>query len=324
MKTLVNDTQKKTILSIVTGLALAIASPAFAQGVEVQAVAKKPAVKAAPAKPATADDRDLSQVAPPETPEAAAQPAQAAAEVHYVNSDPTIVKSFNPSSIAAGEFVTYAISFNNPNNRVAKLTAPYREKLPAGLVILGTATTTCGGNLTAQQGTTKIELKGGRILPFDTCEILVGVTSDRGGVIQSRVLRAELQTDRGNNGPGETVSLEVKAAEKKGIEVVKTLNPEVLEPNQFATLTIALTNPNATDLAAPYSDSLPEGVVILGSSSTTCKGNLTAKPGTSKVSLSGAKLKGFTSCQILLGVTAKSAAKKSAAAAAAPQKSANN
>ena len=80
MKTLVNDTQKKTILSIVTGLALAIASPAFALGVEVQAVAKKPAVKAAPAKPATADDRDLSQVAPPETPEAAAQPAQAAAE----------------------------------------------------------------------------------------------------------------------------------------------------------------------------------------------------------------------------------------------------
>lgn len=318
MKTLkLTHTQKKTLLTLVTGLALAGAGPVFAQGVEVQAVAKKPAAaKAAP----QVVERDLSQVAPPETPEAA---KTADAQVQYVNQEPAIVKSFNPSAIAAGEFVTYAISFSNPNNQVAKLTAPYREKLPAGLVILGTATTTCGGALTAQPGTTRIELKGGRILPFDTCEILLGVTSDRGGVVQSRVLRAELQTDRGSNGPGETVTLEVKAAQKKEVEIVKTLNPEVLEPNQFATLTIALTNPNATDIAVPFSDSLPEGVVILGSSSTTCKGALTAKPGSSKVSLSGAKLKGFTSCQILLGVTAKPASKK-AAAAAPPQKSANN
>ena len=37
MKTFVNTTQKKTILAIVTGLALAMGSSAYAQGVEVKA-----------------------------------------------------------------------------------------------------------------------------------------------------------------------------------------------------------------------------------------------------------------------------------------------
>ncbi len=99
--------------------------------------------------------------------------------------DLRISKSLNPPTVKPDVFTTLTITLNNPNNAVARLSSPYTGSLPAGLVILGAASTTCGGSLVAKSGTDTVVLKQARIPAYGSCAILVGVTlspQDLGGV----------------------------------------------------------------------------------------------------------------------------------------------
>lgn len=112
---------------------------------------------------------------------------------------PKITKSFNPVSIAANEFVTMAIGFINPNSQAARFTAPFSESLPTGMIILGSASTSCGGKLKAAPGSSKFTLEGAKIPAYSACHILVGVTATKAGSFESKTEVSALQTDRGNN-----------------------------------------------------------------------------------------------------------------------------
>lgn len=219
---------------------------------------------------------------------------------------PKISKSFNPSTISTNEFATLNIGFLNPNYEDARILAPFVEKLPHGMFILGSASTSCGGKLTAEIGSSKITLADGIIPAYSACQILVGVTSSKVGSFESKTEVSALQTDKGSNIFTSDATLTVSLPVPMDLRIRKSFNPSIIKPNEFTTLSIALTNPNneGANLDAPLSEYLPEGMVILGSSSTTCIGKLTAQPGTSKIVLADAKIPANSFCEILLGVTA--------------------
>lgn len=112
---------------------------------------------------------------------------------------PKITKSFNPDSIVANEFVTMSIGFINPNSQLAVFVAPFSERLPNGMVILGSASTSCGGTLRAEPGGSEITLVGAKIPAYGACHILAGITATRTGSFESKTEVSALQTDKGNN-----------------------------------------------------------------------------------------------------------------------------
>ena len=122
---------------------------------------------------------------------------------------PKITKSFNPESIVANEFVTMAIGFINPNSQAARFTAPFTEILPTGMIILGSASTSCGGALKAEPGSSKFTLKDARIPAYSACHILLGVTATTAGSFESKTEASALQTDRGNNSRSSDAILQV-------------------------------------------------------------------------------------------------------------------
>lgn len=219
---------------------------------------------------------------------------------------PKITKSFNPASITANDFVTLSIAFSNPNSDVATFTAPFTERLPTGMVIIGTASTSCGGTLIAEPGNSKLTLADAKIPAYGACAILLGVTASRPGSFDSKTPVAALQTDNGNNSATSDATLTVTKPVPMDLRIRKSFNPTSIKLNEYTTLSIALSNPNkeVARLAVPFSDYLPDGMIILGSASTTCDGELTAKLGASKIILADAKIPAYGACEILLGVTA--------------------
>ncbi len=122
---------------------------------------------------------------------------------------PKITKTFNPELIGANEFVTMAIGFINPNSQAARFTAPFSEILPTGMIILGSASTSCGGTLTAEKGSSIVTLKDAKIPAYSSCHILLGVTATTAGSFESKTEASALQTDRGNNSRSSDAILQV-------------------------------------------------------------------------------------------------------------------
>jgi hypothetical protein len=121
-----------------------------------------------------------------------------------------VTKSFNPNSIKANQFSTLSISFINNNSDPANLTAPFNEKLPTGMYIIGSASSDCGGTLVATPGGDRISLTNAKIPAFSSCQILLGVSSAQTGVFQSKTLASALQTDKGSNSASNEITLTVR------------------------------------------------------------------------------------------------------------------
>ena len=86
-------------------------------------------------------------------------------------------------------------------------------------------------------------------------------------------------------------------------------SPATINAGGTSTLTITLTNPNssAASLTAPFTDTLPSGVVVSGGGSTTCGGVLTATAGSSTVTLTGGTIPANDgSCALTVDVVAAS------------------
>ncbi len=112
---------------------------------------------------------------------------------------PKITKAFNPDSIVINEFVTMTIGFLNPNSQAARFTAPFSESLPTGVIILGSASNSCGGKLKAEPGSSKFTLENAKIPAYGGCNILLGITAAKAGRYESKTEVSALQTDRGKN-----------------------------------------------------------------------------------------------------------------------------
>jgi uncharacterized repeat protein (TIGR01451 family) len=84
----------------------------------------------------------------------------------------------------------------------------------------------------------------------------------------------------------------------------KAFSPATIAAGGTSTLTVTLSNASGTPatLTAPFTDTLPSGVVTAGSGSTTCGGTVTT--GTSTVTLTGGAVPANGSCTLSVPVTA--------------------
>lgn len=116
-----------------------------------------------------------------------------------VPTPPTLTKKFHPNKIQKGETSTLTLTLKNPSSVISNLTAPLIDNFPLGLLISGSSSTTCGGALTAQAGSSKLILTGGVIPAKGSCEIKVKVTGKEKGCFKNVLDVGALQTSTGSN-----------------------------------------------------------------------------------------------------------------------------
>lgn len=95
----------------------------------------------------------------------------------------TVSKSFDPASIGYGESSSLTITLANTSTELAATGVAFDDIFPAGMVIAAGATinNTCGGTVTAVEGTGGVELSGGALSASATCQVTVTVTAVQSG-----------------------------------------------------------------------------------------------------------------------------------------------
>ncbi len=110
-----------------------------------------------------------------------------------------LIKAFTPATIDLGQVSELTITLDNPATTAAKLTAPLTDKLPAGLLVAGIGSTTCGGAVTAASGGSTVTLTGGSIPAAASCKVTVNVTAKNPGCYYNTLPTGALQTSNGSN-----------------------------------------------------------------------------------------------------------------------------
>ena len=201
-------------------------------------------------------------------------------------------KAFSPAIIAVGGTSTLTIRITAPAD--SSLTNfSISDALPAGVQVAAAPAVSknsyCqGGTFAPAVGATLITYTGGTIPAGRECRLYVNVTSSSTGVFTNtispaNISNAENRTVGGNFSANLTVS---------GIAVSKSFSPDSVNVNGISTLTIVLTNTNASQLEdVSLSDTLPSAIQIAAdpNESTTCPGGaVTSEAGEQTISLSSA------------------------------------
>ena len=232
--------------------------------------------------------------------------ASATLSVTVVPIAPKLSKSFFPNTIKEGGVSTLTIVLSNPNSTVANLTAPFVDTFPAGLLVYGNASTTCGGTLTAIPGSSQVTLTGGSIPANGSCRVNVSVTENNFlGTVTNTLPVGALHTSNGNNTVAVSAKLTFSITGISAPRLAKYFTPNTIKEGGVSTLTIVLSNPNSTvaHLTAPFVDTFPAGLLVYGNANTTCGGTLTAIPGSSQVTLTGGSIPANGSCRVNVNVT---------------------
>ena len=228
---------------------------------------------------------------------------------------PTLGKSFSPTTIAVGGVSTLVLTLSNSNPVIDTITAPLTDHLPAGMTVDGAASTTCDGIVDALQGSTVVTLTGGFIPAKGSCTVSVKVTPDCECSYYNSVGVGALKTDNGSNAAAAVATLTVTKAPAPGgtPTVSKFFYPDEIKPGATTTLTITLTNTDAkaATLTAPFTDTLPSGMVVYGVPSTvpdnTCGGTLTATKGSTDITLTDGQIPANGTCRITVFVSVEKA-----------------
>jgi hypothetical protein len=218
---------------------------------------------------------------------------------------PTVNKSFSPASITAGGTSTLTLTLSNPNVTAATLTAPLTDTLPIGVTVAGAASTTCGGTVTAALSGSTVTLTGGSIPADGSCTVTVNVAALTAGSYFNSLAAGALQTSNGNSTAPAIATLAVTPVPTVPPTLSKSFNPTSIVDGGSSILTITLDNPNAkaATLTAPLVDTLPSGMEVSGTPSTTCGGTVTAASGGSTVTLTGGSIPANGSCKVTVSVT---------------------
>lgn len=190
---------------------------------------------------------------------------------------PAIAKSFATSPIAAGASSVLTLTLSNPTN-AAMTAAAFTDTYPSGMTNAAapTASTTCGGTVTAAANGGSVALAGGTIPANGTCTVTVTVTASSTGV--NTVAVGGLTVNGGaSNGTPASATLVVYDRP----DVVKAFSPAVILPGGSAQLSITLTNNNSVDASGVgFIDTFPSGMVVAAtpSASSSC-GTLQGRTG---------------------------------------------
>ena len=138
----------------------------------------------------------------------------------------------------------------------------------------------------------------GNIFALTSITLITGATADGRLLAQNGTVTLDTNT------------VSITACGAAGTPIPPTVNkafsPVTINAGAASTLTITLNNANTTaaSLSAPLIDTLPSGLLVSGSGSTTCGGTLTAIAGSSTVTLTGGSIPVNGSCTLTLDVAA--------------------
>jgi hypothetical protein len=158
-----------------------------------------------------------------------------------------------------------------------------------------------------------VTLPAGRTIPANgSCTLTVDVTAAVGGAYINTLPAGALVTSNGNNpAPAVATLTVIPPAGVIPPTLGKAFGPSTIHAGGVSTLTITLSNPNASvaTLTAPLTDTLPSGVVIAATPNvgTTCGGvgAPVAVAGGSTVTLpAGRSIPANGSCTLTVSVTA--------------------
>ena len=214
---------------------------------------------------------------------------------------PGVTKSFSPSTIVVGMASQMTIGFSNAN-AVAVTGAAFTDTYPAGLanVISGTvlASNTCGGLVTAANGTTSLAFIGGTIPPGG-CAILVNVTATATGTLTNNTGIVTFTNAADSAGASGSLTAIAPAT------LAKAFSPAMVGANQPSTLTFNITNSsgNPAQTGLGFTDTFPSGMTVASAPATPqCGGTISFT--TNSITLSGGSLAaGVSSCTVSVGLT---------------------
>ncbi|MBC7945306.1 MAG: DUF11 domain-containing protein [Burkholderiales bacterium] len=220
-----------------------------------------------------------------------------------ITRNPVIDKSFSASPIAVNGVSALTLTITNPNPDQVLTGVAVSDTYPAGLVNTGTPspTTTCSG-ATITGGVANgnsIGITGGSIPVSGSCTITVDVTSASNASYPNTI--GAVTSTNGGTGNTASATLVVHAPPT----VAKSFNPNPVNSNTSALLTITLTNPNTTAMtAAAFTDTYPAGLInsTPSGAATTCGGSATAAAGGGSVALSGGTIPASGSCTVTVNV----------------------
>ncbi|MCC7217075.1 MAG: DUF11 domain-containing protein [Burkholderiales bacterium] len=191
----------------------------------------------------------------------------ASAPITVTGSGPTLTKTIQPATIAAGGTATLTLTLGNPGATPLTLTAAFTDTMPAGVTTTSGNTGTCTGvTVTA----TTITMAAGSTIPPGGCTIVVTITSSTPGTVTNTT--GPLQTGGGAAPPasapitvtGTTVDL-----------AIAKQNTGPFAPGQVgAQYAIVVTNVGTVPTSGPVTvtDTLPPGLTAtaIGGVGWTC------------------------------------------------------
>jgi uncharacterized repeat protein (TIGR01451 family) len=225
----------------------------------------------------------------------------AATAILAVNS-PTVAKSFSPATIVTGGTSTLTITLTNAN-AIAFTGAAFTDVYPANLLNTatpGAATTCTGGTVTAADNGTSLALSGGTIPANGSCTVTVAVTSAVAGSYLNNT--GSVTTANSGAGTAATATLTVLAVPT----VAKSFSPATIGTGGSSTLTVTLSNSNATAITgAAFTDTYPSNLLNAATPAltNTCVGTATAAANGSSLALSGGTIPASGSCTLTVKVT---------------------
>jgi len=221
---------------------------------------------------------------------------------------PSISKAFSPPTTDAPATSTLTITLTNAGT-VADSAASLTDPLPTGMVVATppNASNTCSGSFAPLAGDSAVTLTGGTIPLSGSCVLTVDVTAAVAGNYINSLAVGALSSDNGSNAGASIATLTANAATILPT-VAKAFSPATINAGGTSALTITLTNANSTaaTLTAPFTDTLPIGLVVSGNASTTCGGTAPTTT-TSTVTLPVGDSIPAGDCTVTVNVTAAAA-----------------
>jgi uncharacterized repeat protein (TIGR01451 family) len=226
---------------------------------------------------------------------------------------PTIHKAFGASNIPVGGTTSLTFTLTNPSaNTVALTGVAFNDTLTGGLQVASTpsVSNTCGGTLNgATSGGTSLTYSGGTIGINGSCTISLNVTGTLGGIVSNTTI-AISSTNGGTGATSNTATLTVANPPT----ILKSFSPTSIPLNGVSTLSLMLSNPNATVnlTGVNFSDNMPSGMQVANPAGigSNCSGTWNASPGDTSLNFGGGILSGGSSCTLTVNVTATSAGAK--------------
>ncbi|MFO1034757.1 MAG: hypothetical protein U1E15_12010 [Hyphomicrobiales bacterium] len=236
----------------------------------------------------------------------------------------TVNKEFTPVSINGGGVSRVRISFSNTEPTAISLTGVqltddfpgtdiklYTNVEPAFTDLNGNPNSNgcTGGQFTGNPGDGAITLSNANIGAGKTCFFEFNVTAYKGGNHINRINAGDLITNEGvTNASNVAATLTVG----RQVNIGKGFHPAVIASGETSTLTIDFFNTQTvgndeTGASPALIDTLPAGVTVVGTPTTTCAGGVVTtgtSGGSDFIQLSGGTFVAESVCHITAQVTA--------------------